>query len=176
MSSVYFDPAAGGDGSTVTDDANAATGLANGGHRARFVPALAQTVAVAAAAVTAAGAAVAAAASAVSAPGTSATSTNNLTIALGAQSLVVQTGKLLTPGAWVVLADTAAPSTNSMTGQITSYDSGTGALEVWVSAIVGGGTHAAWTIGLSAKPGATGTDGALSPASHLYLSTNFGGY
>lgn len=48
MASVYFDPAVGGDGSTVTDDANATTGLANGGHRTRFVPALSQTVAVAA--------------------------------------------------------------------------------------------------------------------------------
>jgi hypothetical protein len=33
-----------GDGSTVTDDADASTGLANGGHAKRFVPALAQTV------------------------------------------------------------------------------------------------------------------------------------
>jgi hypothetical protein len=47
MSSVYFDPAVGGDGSTVTDDSNASTGLANGGHRTRFVPAMAQVVAVA---------------------------------------------------------------------------------------------------------------------------------
>lgn len=47
MSSVYFDPALGGDGSTVTDDADPSTGLAQGGHRTRFVPALAQTVAVA---------------------------------------------------------------------------------------------------------------------------------
>jgi hypothetical protein len=46
MSSVYFDPAVGGDGSTVTDDSNATTGLAAGGHRARFVPALAQLVAI----------------------------------------------------------------------------------------------------------------------------------
>ncbi len=46
MASATFPPALGGDGSTVTDDANATTGLANGGHRARFVPALAQTVAV----------------------------------------------------------------------------------------------------------------------------------
>lgn len=46
MSSVYFDPAVGGDGSTVTDDSNPTTGLANGGHRARFVPALAQTIGV----------------------------------------------------------------------------------------------------------------------------------
>lgn len=47
MSSVNFDPAVGGDGSTVSDDANATTGLANGGHRTRFVPALSQIVAVA---------------------------------------------------------------------------------------------------------------------------------
>lgn len=47
MSSAYFDPAVGGDGSTVTDDADPSTGLAQGGHRDRFVPALAQTVAVA---------------------------------------------------------------------------------------------------------------------------------
>ncbi len=47
MSGAYFDPAVGGDGSTVTDDSNGATGLAGGGHRTRFVPALAQVVAVA---------------------------------------------------------------------------------------------------------------------------------
>jgi hypothetical protein len=41
---VTFPVALGGDGSTVTDDANAVTGLANGGHATRFVPALAQTV------------------------------------------------------------------------------------------------------------------------------------
>lgn len=47
MASVYFDPAVGGDGSTVTDDSSATTGLGNGGHRTRFVPALSQIVAVA---------------------------------------------------------------------------------------------------------------------------------
>lgn len=47
MSQVYFDPAVGGDGSTVSDDSNAGTGLANGGHRTRFIPALSQIVAIA---------------------------------------------------------------------------------------------------------------------------------
>ena len=47
MASVNFPPDVGGSGLTVTDDANPTTGLANGGHRARFVPALAQVVAVA---------------------------------------------------------------------------------------------------------------------------------
>jgi len=45
--SVYFDPALGGDGSTVTDDNNPTTGLGNNGHRYRFVPALSQTVVMA---------------------------------------------------------------------------------------------------------------------------------
>lgn len=47
MASVTFSVSVGGDGSTVTDDASATTGLANGGHRTRFVPALSQVVAVA---------------------------------------------------------------------------------------------------------------------------------
>jgi hypothetical protein len=47
MASVTFSTTVGGDGSTVTDDSNAGTGLAAGGHRTRFVPALAQAVAVA---------------------------------------------------------------------------------------------------------------------------------
>lgn len=45
--SVTFPPSLGGSGLTVTDDSNPTTGLANNGHRARFVPALAQVVAVA---------------------------------------------------------------------------------------------------------------------------------
>ena len=47
MASVTFTPDVGGNGLTVTDDANPTTGLANGGHRKRFVNALAQVVAVA---------------------------------------------------------------------------------------------------------------------------------
>lgn len=44
MASVTFPPAIGGDGSTVTDDANATTGLGNGGHRLRFIPTFTQLV------------------------------------------------------------------------------------------------------------------------------------
>ena len=46
MSSVYFDPAVGGDGTTITDDSDPSTGLANGGHRTRYVPSLANIVSV----------------------------------------------------------------------------------------------------------------------------------
>lgn len=46
MASVTFPVPLGGDGSVVTDDPSPTTGLGNGGHRARFVPALYQAVAV----------------------------------------------------------------------------------------------------------------------------------
>lgn len=52
MAAVTFSVSVGGDGSTITDDANATTGLGNGGHRTRFVPALSQVVAVASQVVT----------------------------------------------------------------------------------------------------------------------------
>ena len=74
MASVTFSPTVGGDGSVVTDDASATTGLANGGHRTRFVPALAQMVAVAANAVASAAAALASKASAAASEGNAATS------------------------------------------------------------------------------------------------------
>jgi hypothetical protein len=47
MSSVTFSTAVGGDGSTVTDDNNATTGLREGGWKTRFVPCFTQQVAVA---------------------------------------------------------------------------------------------------------------------------------
>lgn len=44
MTSVTFPTALGGDGSTVSDDADPTTGLRNAGYKTRFVPALQQTV------------------------------------------------------------------------------------------------------------------------------------
>ena len=40
VNTVYFDPAVGGTGLTVSDDGNPQFGLDNNGHRVRFVPAL----------------------------------------------------------------------------------------------------------------------------------------
>lgn len=47
MASVTFPADLGGDGATYTDDSDPSTGLANGGHRTRFVPALSGAVAMA---------------------------------------------------------------------------------------------------------------------------------
>lgn len=149
MTSVTFPPALGGDGSTVSDDANTSTGLANGGHRTRFVPALAQTVAMAQTALNKAAEAAASAASAVNAPGTSATSTTSLTIGTGSKSLTLaQTGKSFVIGQPVIIASTAVP-TNWMAGTITAFNSGTGAMTVGVTLTNGSGTVADWSVALS---------------------------
>lgn len=154
MASVTFPVGVGGDGSTVTDDANVTTGLANGGHRTRFVPALSQVVAVAQNTVTKATEAAASALSAVNAPGTSATSTSSLTIGTGSKTLTIQTGKAFSVGQFVVVANTSTP-TNYMFGQITAHDSITGSLTVNATETGGTGTFSAWTVSLSAPGNVT---------------------
>ncbi len=117
-------------------------------------------------------AAAASAASAIAAPGVQATSTTSVLVGLGSKSLTIQTGKAYSVGQSVVIADTSAPSNNWMFGQITSYNSGTGALVVYATQSAGSGTLTAWTISISASPSAgssvamlrraiTGTDTAL---------------
>ena len=181
MSSVTFSTTVGGDGSTVSDDSNPSTGLANGGHRTRFVPALSQMVAIAGNTVTkateaaaSATAAAASAASAVNAPGTQATSTTSLSIGTGSKSLTLaQTGKNFVVGQYVQVVSTASPA-NYMVGAVTAFDSGTGAMTVNVtsSANVGGsGTYTSWTVvpssplppnGMSLVATLTPTNGASS--------------
>ena len=141
MTSVTFPPALGGDGSTVTDDANTSTGLANGGHRTRFVPALAQVVAMAQSALTNAQAAN-------NAAGTNGTSTTSLALTTGSKTLTMQTGRSIVPGMQVIIAYTTTP-TSLMRGTVTSYNSGTGQLVVSVDYVSTTGTYAAWTISLA---------------------------
>ena len=95
-------------------------------------------------------AAAASALTALNAPGTSATSTTSLTIGTGAKSLTIQTGKSIVVGMALVIARTSAPATTRMSGVVTSYDSGTGALGVTVDSVTGSGTHTDWTVSLSA--------------------------
>jgi hypothetical protein len=155
MSSVTFTPATGGDNSTVTDDSNPTTGLANGGHRTRFVPALSQVVATAqkavdasAASLSSASAAAVSAATAAMAPSTSASSTTSVAIGTGSKSFVIETGKNFVIGMNLIIASTTNPA-NNMYGQVTSYTAGSGALVVNVTQVVGSGTIAAWTVSLS---------------------------
>ena len=153
MASVTFTASVGGDGSTVTDDNNASTGLGNGGHRARFVPALAQVVAVAANTVTKATEAAASAATALNAPGTQATSATSFTLATGSKAFTLaQSGKVFPIGGFVSIARTS-DATKVCYGTITAFADPTLTVNV-TKADVAGGPFTDWTIGMSGPAGA----------------------
>ena len=77
-----------------------------------------------------------------------ATSTTSLTIGTGSKSLTTQTGKAWIAGSWLYIVSSSS-ITNTMQGQVTAYNSGTGSLTVNVTAASGAGTFASWAIGLS---------------------------
>lgn len=148
MSSVYFDPAVGGDGSTVTDDANALTGLASGGHRTRFVPSMANIVGIGNFAKTKAAEAAASAASAVLSPGTYGTSSNAMTIGIGTYMFAIETGKNFVGGMTVKIANTT-DWTQWMAGDVVGYTPGTGIIVVNVLVTKGAGTFGNWVVSLA---------------------------
>jgi len=77
---------------------------------------------------------------------TTAASTTSLAIGAGSKSLTVDLSKSYQVGMSVKIA---YDSTNWMHGEVTSYNSGTGALVVNVTNIMGSGTHTAWAVTLS---------------------------
>ena len=85
-----------------------------------------------------------------------ATSTTSLTIGTGAKSLTVETGRGFAVGQALLIASTASP-TNYMSGQVTSYDSGAGALVFNATTSNGSGTLAAWTVSITALAGGAPT-------------------
>ena len=92
-------------------------------------------------------------------------STDNLTIGTGSVGLTIELNKQFQVGGYVVISDNAAPTTNFMIGQITAYDPATtGNMTVNVSVAFGTGTHTAWTVHLSGRPGADGAAGAPGAA------------
>lgn len=95
-----------------------------------------------------------------------ASSTTSLTIGTGSKSLTIETGKGYVAGQAVLIASTAGP-TNFMTGQVTSYNSGTGALVVNVTATGGSGTVAAWAVSVTALS----SGGGVSPDSIVVLTS-----
>lgn len=92
-----------------------------------------------------------------------AVSISSVTIGTGSKSFNVGTGKGFSAGMWLTAVD-AGNSANSLTGSVTSYNSGTGTLVLTVptGATTGSGTITAWTLGIGGKPGATGPAGPIS--------------
>lgn len=75
------------------------------------------------------------------------TSTTSVAIGTGSKSFTTQTGKNFYIGMPVRASNTTTPA-NYMDGQVTAYDSGTGALTINVTTVGGSGTFTAWTIGI----------------------------
>lgn len=134
--SVTFPTSLGGDGSTVTDDDNASTGLGNGGHRTRFVPAMGQVVAVANVLTQRLAA-------------NSDTSASSVAIATGNKTFVTAGFYEWAVGMWVTITSAANPA-NYMFGQVTTWTTATNTVVVDVDSVGGSGTFSDWTIALSA--------------------------
>ena len=77
------------------------------------------------------------------------TSVTSNTIGLGSKTFTLGTGKSILGGMFLTIADTAAPSTNNMYVQVTSYVSATGVTVVNVLDFFGTGTKTAWTVAFS---------------------------
>ncbi len=88
-----------------------------------------------------------------------ATSTTSLTIGTGAKTLTVATSLYFTAGSYVTVVS-AANSSNSMFGTVTSYSASS--LIIDVTVISGSGTYADWVVRISGARGASGADGTVN--------------
>jgi hypothetical protein len=137
-----------------------ASGFTAGPSTATIEAAAAEAAAAAVSAAEAAASAVTAAAAAAAMQGTSTTS---VAIGTGAKVFTTQAGKQFDAGAWLLITDDAAPSTNYMHGSVTSYSSTT--LTMNITNVGGSGTKTAWTIDVAGTRGATGATGPAGPGS-----------
>ena len=102
------------------------------------------------------------------------TSATSNVIGTGAKTFTVSAGKSFAGGMYLVIADTAAPSTNSMFCQVTSYSGTT--LIVNVISIRGSGTKTAWTISLTSSGGAqTGANSDITSLTAVTAISTTGG-
>jgi len=74
------------------------------------------------------------------------TSVSSVAIGTGAKTFTVSTGKSFQPGMFLIFADSAAPTTNWMIAQVTTYTTGTGVLVVNSLQTAGSGTIASWVV------------------------------
>ena len=79
-------------------------------------------------------------------------STTSNTIGTGLKTFTVNTGKSFQAGQYLIFADSAAPTTNSMVVQVQDYNSSTGVMNILCVAFTGSGTKTSWVVSLTAAP------------------------
>lgn len=99
---------------------------------------------------------------------TNATSNTSNAIGTGSKSFTTQTNLGYQIGQTIRIA---ANSTNFMTGEVTSYNIGTGALVVSVTAIIGTGTFASWFISQAAVGASTAATISNIPTGNISATT-----
>lgn len=97
------------------------------------------------------------------------TSASSVLIGTGAKTFTVSSSKSFQPGMWLVIASTAAPSTNAVYGTITSYSGTTLLLNIF--SFMGSGTIAAWTISQSAPGAALASLGAAASGANTDITS-----
>ncbi len=149
MAEAYLDPAVGGNGLRISDDANPETGLEDGGHQRLFVPAFSGLVGIAQFIAAKAAEVVAAALSVINSANTNATSSSNLTLATSGTIAFTldQTGKEFTPGMTVGFSRLPPNAHQQMVVVLATFDKatgqGTGTIQ---SATAIGGPYSGWTV------------------------------
>ncbi|SDZ49122.1 hypothetical protein [Delftia lacustris] len=81
-------------------------------------------------------------------------STTSVTPGAGAKSFVIEANRSFVTGMYVVATSTSDPNTR-MSGYVTSYNMGSGALSLSVDAFTGSTAKADWVIGVAAPGGST---------------------
>ena len=105
-----------------------------------------------------------AAAAAMTLNATTDTSSSSVLIGTGSKTFTVSPNKSFLGGQYLTIADTSAPSTNSMIVQVTSYNPSTSVMLVNVVSFTGSGTKSAWLISLSANVSVSATAAPIMAA------------
>jgi len=91
-------------------------------------------------------------------------SVTSLAVSLGAKSLITDTGKNYAPDMWVLLISKSDTSV-SIRGYVTTYNSGTGALDIVATSISGTGSASDWLISQIDPSSQISSGGGISAAS-----------
>ncbi len=158
VNTVTMPTAYGASGNTYNDGTVPPGNMGAGGHEDNFIPALADTVAVAGFSKTQAERSEAAALTALNAPGTTATSTTPQTWTGGSVgsdfTWTIQTDKTIVAGMDMKAARTSAASAQALYFAVKTYNPANGQLVGTITAVLGTGTAIAdWTISMAQNAG-----------------------